>query len=126
MRPRSDFDRASLGIVLACASYLALASCSSVEDIGGGAGLNLTWLDDATFGYLTIGEVFVCEDYVDPPLELCWVDTDSAELATSLDEYKPAANPWACHATPRHAGPCDYHCSGAGAGCNAFDGCWCQ
>ena len=74
---------------------------------------------------LHVGEVFTCNDYgAEPevaPLELCWRDSDSGELADSLDEAMPGA--WSCEATQRHAGPCLYHC-GAGRGCNALDGCW--
>ncbi len=103
------------------AAILALAGCSAVEDVGGGAGINLTWLDGLG---LPFGEVFQCENYVDPPLELCWKTSDSDALASMLDEVRPGS--WSCEATPRHSGPCIYSCSPGHSGCNATSGCFCE
>lgn len=80
---------------------------------GGGAGLDLP-------GF---GVVYQCAaiDGTERVLELCW-DGEENELGELLTD-EPGGM-WTCEATPRHLGPCWYHC-GEGRGCNAFAGCYC-
>src|SRR5437764_461784 len=65
---------------LACS--LLLAACA-VKDIGGGAGIDLIWANDLSFGLADFGEVFVCEDFIDPALELGWFG-NNAKLAAAF------------------------------------------
>lgn len=99
-----------------------LAACG-VQDLGGGAGLDLTFLNSLGASF---GEVFQCTVEEDPPatLELCWRDGDATELADSVAE---ALGDYVvlCVPTPRHAGVCIYGCE-PHSGCNAFSGCWCN
>ncbi len=101
--------------VKALVILLVLASCG-IQEVGGGAGLDLPWL----------GVVYECDATRTTPqelveLELCF-DGGEDELEMSLDAngFEGAT----CWPTERHAGPCYWHCGG-GAGCNAFGGCWC-
>lgn len=90
---------------------VVLAGCG-LQDLGGGAGLDLG-----------TGEVFACT--LSPSgdaVELCWKDGDELELARS---YARATGQFvSCSVTDRHLGPCIYGCS-PHTGCNALNGCWC-
>lgn len=92
----------------------ALALALLVGCIGGGAGIDLPYFD------------VVYECTVAAPgrsvVELCF-DQGADELELQLAEtYGGTAR---CEPTQRHAGPCIYSCE-PHAGCNAYQGCWCQ
>lgn len=101
-----------MGALLA-AFALLLAGCQSCREIGGGAGLDLPFLD----------VVYECAaiDGTGRVVELCY-DGGATELGRQLAD-EPGGM-WTCEPTSRHLGPCWYHCD-AGRGCNAFDGCYC-
>lgn len=71
------------------------------------------------------GHVFQCEGTVNPDphsngyVEICIDDDDHPEQLDAIEMLYGMCSP-----TPRHQGLCDYHCD-AGAGCNAFNGCYC-
>jgi hypothetical protein len=94
-------------------AVLALSGCQSCREIGGGAGLDLPWLD----------VVYECS-HAGGTLELCF-DGGAAELAAELRSAGYAGA--TCGPTQRHLGPC-IHCCGpdCGRGANAFNGSWCQ
>lgn len=94
---------------------LALAACSvqDVKELGGGAGLDLPWLD----------VVYSCSaiDGTERVVELCW-DSGATSLGEALGDEPGGV--WTCEPTSRHLGPCWYHCPG-GTGCNSLGGCYC-
>ncbi len=65
------------------------------------------------------GDVYLCAAEAVNDLghvEICVQrDTNLEDVEAVFGECKP---------TPRHVGLCYWHCD-AGAGCNAFNGCWC-
>lgn len=98
------------------ATLALLAGCQDIKEIGGGAGLDLTWIPG-------VGQVFKCDLTDGSSLELCF-DGEADELEDSLfaNEFGVAD----CSATPRHLGPCLACCSDdCGRGANAFNGTWC-
>jgi hypothetical protein len=87
--------------------------CQSCRELGGGAGLDLPFLD----------VVYECGT-PQGTLELCYPG-DADDLAYSLSAHGyPGAS---CSPTSRHLGPC-VHCCGddCGRGANAKMGSWCQ
>ena len=100
------------------ALLLIVLSACGIQEIGGGAGLDLPWLE----------VVRECDTTrIAPPelveMELC-SDLSDGDLEQSLEAngYEGAT----CWATDRHAGPC-IHCCGSdcGRGSNAYNGSWC-
>jgi hypothetical protein len=90
----------------------ALTGCQSCRELGGGAGIDLPFLD----------VVYEC-DYDGGTLELCWDDGESALEVSLADNGYPGAS---CSPTSRHLGPCIFCCgSDCGRGANAFNGSWC-
>lgn len=89
----------------------ALFACQDIKDIGGGAGLDLPWLD----------VVYQCETpaHGDGVYEFCF-DDSADELEQRLAAQGIEAT---CYPTPRHLGPCVYGCPDGT--CNAFNGCYC-
>ena len=95
---------------------MALVGCG-VQNIGGGAGLDLTFIPG-------IGQVFSCDVSDGTQLELCY-DGESDQLLASLQDAGVGATK--CGATKRHAGVCIFCCGDdCGRGANAFNGCWCE
>jgi hypothetical protein len=95
---------------------LALLACQDIKELGGGAGLDLT--------FLGLGQVFQCDVSDGTQLELCY-DGEQSELLDSLQSNDVPAT--VCRSTPRHLGPCVFCCSdGCGRGANAFNGAWCE
>lgn len=92
---------------------LALAFLAACGQPLAGAGLDLPFLD----------VVYECdaEDGTGRVLELCY---DSGGVALSEALADEPGGLWSCRPTPRHLGPCVYHCDG-GRGCNALNGCFC-
>jgi hypothetical protein len=88
-----------------------MLGCQDIKELGGGAGLDLPWLD----------VVYQCQTESET-LELCW-DSGAWSLSVSLTENGYGAT--TCRPTPRHSGPCIYCCSDCGRGANAFNGSWC-
>lgn len=85
------------------------AACSDLKTIGGGWGIDLPGFDVAR--------------------ECLFEDGRTEEWCSPLsdDELAEQTGADVCYDTPRHSGPCYYHCDG-GRGCNALEalnGCWC-
>lgn len=101
--------------MLRAVAFVALVGCG-VQNIGGGAGLDLTFIPG-------VGQVFSCDVSDGTQLELCY-DGEAGELAQQI-----VAAGWSdkatCGPTQRHAGPCLYSCPPPAHGCNAFQGCAC-
>jgi len=93
---------------------LALSGCiDDIKTVGAGAGLDLP-------GDI-FGVVYECKFTDATETEFCWNRSEDS-LILSLNSH--GLDVVDCCPTPRHAGPCWYHCSG-GRGCNAFGSCWC-
>jgi hypothetical protein len=105
-------------VVRVLALLALLSSCESVKEIGGGAGLNLTWIPG-------VGQVFQCEYADGGGAEFCF-DGDADELAQQLVAAGVSADA-ACEPTPRHIGVCLACCDDdCGRGANALHGTWCR
>jgi hypothetical protein len=100
--------------MLRLAPLCLLLACQDIKELGGGAGLDLSFIPG-------LGQVFQCDVTDGTQLELCY-DGESSDLLDLLQANDIPAS--ACGPTQRHAGPCWFHCS-SGRGCNAFQGCAC-
>jgi hypothetical protein len=101
--------------VLARAAVLALLVCSACQDVkelGGGAGLDLTFIPG-------VGQVFTCDVSDGTQLELCF-EGEADDLAQQI--AAAGLGDATCGPTQRHLGPCVWTCGGRG--CNATGGCW--
>lgn len=93
-----------------------LAGCQDVKEIGGGLGVDLTWVPG-------VGRVYACSAG-GQEFEFCF-DGSNDELADDLTTNGFGAA--ICGVTQRHLGPCLYCCGDdCGRGANAFNGSWCQ
>ena len=101
-----------------------IASCDQASSVGGFLKSRAEEVGAAHVEILCLahpaacGDVYMCEAEAENDLghvEIC-IQRDQG-----IDKAEDAFGE--CKPTPRHAGLCYWHCD-AGAGCNAFSGCW--
>lgn len=111
-----------LALVAAILGVLAIAGCG-LQDVGGGAGLDLPWFGVVEQCTVDTGSCVDggCDPFV--TVEYCYDGDGPSQLAKEIVDYGVGVSA-TCENTPRHAGPCIYGCL-PHAGCNAHSGCWC-